>query len=228
MKPSKNLKRRVTERETKIITTKRKSSSLTNSRPATYITTDISADQSKIKPPPIYIHGKIKNYQKLLEALEQKYNNRFHTKYTSEKLIVIFQNITDFNEFNTHTQSAPRKFYRNARDSTSSRKCTKTLEVPSKKLQRQPPNYSKCPALLAFLAKRDAHKNQIQPNNNTSHPQAFPTSKPPYYTTITSQATYANITAKQAPENNESTIKETLAEIKSSDLDLFLRIIELI
>ncbi|CAD1480116.1 unnamed protein product, partial [Heterotrigona itama] len=34
---------------------------------------------------PIYIHDNV-NYPKLLEALKIKYNNRFHAKYTSEKL----------------------------------------------------------------------------------------------------------------------------------------------
>ena len=133
--------RRATDKEIKAITTKRRSTSLTNSRPATFIEPGMetfppnvitqnrfgilaecllndmehidepdngntvtrthqnpSTDQGKIKPSPIYIHGNI-NYQKLLEALKTKYNERFHAKYTADKLKVIFQNIKDFKEF---------------------------------------------------------------------------------------------------------------------------------
>ena len=50
------------------------------------------------KSPPIYIHGKI-GHLKLLDTLKSKYQNAFQTKFTSNKLKIMFTNIKDFTKF---------------------------------------------------------------------------------------------------------------------------------
>ena len=50
--------------------------------------------------PPSYINGNV-NHAKLIDALKDKYNNAFQTKYTSGKLKIMFANINDFSEFKT-------------------------------------------------------------------------------------------------------------------------------
>ena len=53
---------------------------------------------SNIKPPPINLHGNI-NHFKFLETLKTKYHNNFHIKFTSDKLKIMFHNISNFKEF---------------------------------------------------------------------------------------------------------------------------------
>ena len=55
-------------------------------------------DQVKIKPPPVYIHGKI-DHAKLLETVREKFDNKFHAKFSSGKLKIVFQNLGDFLSF---------------------------------------------------------------------------------------------------------------------------------
>ena len=113
------------------------------------------------------------------------------------------------------------------------------------KLQKTPSCYFKC---LAFLAKRNVLKIQIQLNTQVQHfppPQTFSVfKKVPHQITsiyvnktqaqgLVTRAAYANVTAEQTLFSRTLTltktnINETLNEVKSLDIDLFLRIIELI
>lgn len=56
------------------------------------------ATHKNTRPPPIYLHGSF-NHLKLLEALKTGYKNRFHLKYSSDKIKVMFNNPEDFNNF---------------------------------------------------------------------------------------------------------------------------------
>ena len=64
------------------------------------ISTHKSTDTNprNIKPPPIYIHGNI-NHVKLLDALNDKYKNAFHVKFTSNNLKIMFENTNHFADF---------------------------------------------------------------------------------------------------------------------------------
>ena len=60
--------------------------------------TKIPQKPTSVKPPPIYLHGKL-NHTKLLEALKTSYNNRCYIKFVSKKLKIMFHNITDYSDF---------------------------------------------------------------------------------------------------------------------------------
>lgn len=112
-----------------------------------------------------------------------------------------------------------------------------------------PANYSKCLALLAFLAKRSSIKAQqtlyTQERNNPSQ-QFFPELQkrshhastrfnlvPQLQGSTKVPATYANITFGKAPATRTPSPVgddplQKLGEVKASDLDIFLRIIDLI
>ena len=117
--------------------------------------------------------------------------------------------------------------------------------------QRNHTNYSKCPALLAYLAKRNSYKNQQLPNTYSPHqlaPQAYPSlpntakteskTPSPINTPDTRNRlhSYANALTRQTlPQeyssintNLNSPIENALVEVKHSDLDIFFRILELI
>ena len=51
-----------------------------------------------IKSPPIDIHGNI-NHVRLLDALNDKYKNAFHVKFTSNNLKIMFENTNHFADF---------------------------------------------------------------------------------------------------------------------------------
>ena len=56
------------------------------------------ATNNSVKPPPIYLHGNI-DHTKLLQALKSSYDNRFHIKYASSKIVIRFQSLPDFSHF---------------------------------------------------------------------------------------------------------------------------------
>ena len=60
--------------------------------------TEKDSDSPNKKPPPIYIHGTI-SHRKLLETLNEKYNNKFHAKLSADKLKIIFQHVEDHKDF---------------------------------------------------------------------------------------------------------------------------------
>ena len=60
--------------------------------------TEIPQKPTSVKPPPIYLHGKL-NHIKLLEELKTSYNNRYYIKFISQKLKILFHNITNYNDF---------------------------------------------------------------------------------------------------------------------------------
>ena len=132
-----------------------------------------------------------------------------------------------------------------------SRQCKKTTDTSPTCTNcggEQPANYSNCLALLAFMAKRNNFKTQqIQHNqepyapskqhfpdlnNRTLHPPTlYPTGLQPLGHTRTT-STYASITSGHAPATRTPTpaaedVAHRLKEVKATDLDIFLKILDL-
>ena len=134
------------------------------------------------------------------------------------------------------------------------RYCIKTRGTPATCANCKgvhPANCSKCHALLAFLNKKYTITNKLQIHQNqpiSTHTQqhhfsSLPSSNVfillPNPTTNTKNQTRPNIcqdissaNSPQSSQTNEQTsnndLRESIEQLKSSDLDLFLRIINLI
>ena len=132
------------------------------------------------------------------------------------------------------------------------RKCSKTLDIPPTCANckgQHPVNFSKCPALLAFLTKRNSRLAKTQHHNYTpSAPttlgsqgmilksqqyQNIANTPREIHKPVTPQFSCASIVAGQispqkTPVSPEEGVHGILEEVKSFDLSTFLKIIELI
>lgn len=133
--------------------------------------------------------------------------------------------------------------------SHDTRTCSKTPSTPAKCINCSgdyPANYSKCPALLAFLQKRSKKTNPKKPKplltiqqtdfphiktKPTTHFSQFTPTPPSLPTPTHTIKSYAQATISSPPSPPPQTtdnLNDQLDALKSSDLDLFLRILDLI